>query len=347
MSYYAGLDVSLKNTSICIVDGDGTIFREGKTTTDPAEVREFLSSCGVVLSRVGLEAGNLSIWLYHDLVEAGIPAACIETRHAHAALKAQNVKTDRNDARGLAQIMRTGWYKEVHVKSHGSQKLRVLLNNRRCLLDKRLDIERQIRGTIKVFGLKVGAVTSVAYEQRILELIGTDKELKAFISPMLEARRHLRKECLKLDKLIIAIGKKSAVCRRLTTIPGVGVLTALAFMTAIDRPERFRKSRNVPVALGLTPRKYASGEVDFTGGITKCGDSMARNHLFEAAQTLMCRVRKWNALKSWGVRIAKRSSMKNACVAVARKLAVIMHRMWLDGTDFAMSSSEEEAAVVA
>jgi transposase len=154
----------------------------------------------------------------------------------------------------------------------------------------------------------------------------------------------MREQCLKMEKMIVQIGKNNEVCRRLMTVPGVGVLTALVFMTAIDRPERFGKSRNVGVALGLTPRKYASGEIDYDGHITKCGDDMARNHLYEAAKVLLCRVQKWNALKAWGIRIARRSSMKNACVAVARKLAVIMHRMWMDGTEFQWTAEPAMAA---
>jgi transposase len=197
----------------------------------PREVGQFLESSGLPLTRVGLEAGNLSTWLYHELKAAGVAVVCLETRHVAAALKAQNVKTDRNDARGIAHIMRTGWYKAVHVKSHASQKLRVLLNNRRCLLDKRLEIENQIRGTLKVFGLKTGAVTAVSYEKRIQVLIGDDEELQAYVGPLLEVRRHLRAQCLKLEKRIIEIGKGNEVCRRLMTIPGVGVLTALVFVT--------------------------------------------------------------------------------------------------------------------
>jgi transposase len=305
MAYYAGLDVSTDNTSICIVDQEGTILHEGKAGTHPVEISRFLQSCGLTFSKIGLEAGNLSTWLYHELLGSGLPMICIETRHAAAALKAQNVKTDRNDARGIAQIMRTGWYKVVHVKSHASQKLRVLLNNRLCLLDKRMDIENQVRGTLKVFGLKTGIVTAASYEARIRQLIGHDEELQAYIVPLLEVRQHLREQTLKLEKIIIGVGKNDDVCRRLMTIPGVGVLTALVFMTAIDNPGRFGKSRNVGASLGLTPRKYASGEIDYDGHITKCGDDMARSHLFEAAKVLLCRVKKWNALKAWGVRLAQ------------------------------------------
>jgi transposase len=344
MSYYVGLDISLNSTSICVVDQEGTVCREGKTGTDPEEIGRFLKSCGFSFKRVGLEASNLAIWLYHELRAGGWPAVCIETRHAKAALEAQKVKTDRNDANGIAHIMRTGWYKPVHVKSHESQKLRVLLNNRRCLLDKRNDLEGQIRGTLKIFGLKTGQVTAARYEGRICELIGEDEELQTYIFPLLEARRHLREQCEKLERIVLNYVKHDEVCRRFMSIPGVGPLTALVFKTAIDTPERFSKSRNVAAALGLTPRKYASGEVDFDGGITKCGDVMARNHLYEAAQVLLFRVKKWSALKAWGIRIARRSSVKNACVAVARRLAVIMHRMWIDRTEFCWGQAEAASA---
>jgi transposase len=334
MKYYAGLDVSLKETSVCIVNQDGDILKEGKVPADPEPLAAFLKATGLVFDRVGLEAGPGSPWLYKGLAAAGLPVFCIETRHAHAALKAQNVKTDRNDARGIAHMMRTGWFKATHVKASESQKRRVLLNNRKSLAEKRLDIENQIRGTLKVFGLKVGRVTAAQYEPRIRELIADDAELQAYIEPLLEVRRHVAGQCRRLEKMILDMVKQDAVCRRFMTIPGVGPLTALLFKTSIDDPHRFRKSANVGVHLGLTPRKYASGEVDYDGRITKCGDSLTRVHLYEAAQVLMTRVRKWSTLKAWGMRVARRSSMKNACVAVARKLAVIMHRMWIEGTDF-------------
>lgn len=338
MKYYCGLDISLEKTAICIVNQNGDIIREGEAPTEPDDIHVWLNSLGIPLERVGLEAGSLTPWLCHELLAEGWPAICIETRHANAALKAQNVKTDRNDARGIAHIMRTGWFKEVHVKSHESQKLRVLLNNRRCLLDKRQDIERQIRGTLKVFGLKVGKVKRSEYESRIRELIEDDRELQNYILPMLDARRPLIQQHKKLEKLILDYVREDQVCRRFMTIPGIGPLTALAFKTFIDRPERFSHSKNVGAALGLTPRKYASGEVDYDGHITKCGDRFVRSHLFEAAKVLLSRANKKSALRDWGLRIAKRSSQKNACVAVARQMAVIMHAMWRNGTVFRFSA---------
>jgi transposase len=254
--------------------------------------------------------------------------------HAKAALQAQKVKTDCNNAHRMAQIMRTGWFKAVHVKSDESQKLRVSLNNWRYLLGKRIDIENQIRGTLKIFGLNTGKIGRAGYEGRIRELVDGTQELKTYIIPMLLVRGVLLDQEHKLDKTIRDIVKTDEVCQRLMTIPGVGPLTALAFKTAIDTPHRFRKSRDVGTHLGLTPRKYASGEVDYNGGISKCGDALVGAHLYEAAGVLMTRVTKWSAIKAWGMKIARRSSMKNTYVAVARKLAVIMHRMWIDGTDF-------------
>lgn len=347
MKYYCGLDISLSKTAVCVVNQNGDIIREGEVVTEPVAIEAWFKKLDLPLERVGLEAGNLTPWLCHELLAAGWPAICIETRHAKAAMSAQQVKTDRNDARGIAHIMRTGWYREVHVKSHESQKLRVLLNNRRCLVDKRLEIDSQIRGTLKVFGLKVGKVTKQRYDARIRELVEGDETLEAFVLPMLEVREHLVCQAAKLEKMILAVVKEDEVCRRLMTIPGVGPLTALAFKTYIDRPERFRSSRAVGAAIGLTPRKYASGEIDYTGRITKCGDPFLRSHLFEAAKVMMGRAGKANSLRSWGLRIANRSTKKNACVAVSRRLAVVMHAMWRDGTTFCYDASDNIVAVAA
>lgn len=334
MKYYCGLDVSLKNTSICVVNRNGDIIREGESLSDPDSINAFLKKLSFPIERAGIEASSLTPWLCEGLLGLGIPAICIETRHAKAALKAQQVKTDRNDARGIAHIMRTGWYKEVHVKSRESHRLRILLKNRRFLLDKRGDIDAQIRGTIKVFGLKVGRTTEFQFESRIMEITQSDPELQSYLEPMLDARRNLNIQYKILEKMIHAYVRRDEVCRRLMTVPGVGPLTSLAFKTFVDRPERFTRARNVGAALGLTPRKYASGEVDYNGKITKCGDPFVRMHLFEAANSLMGRYTGDSQLKSWGLNIAKRGSRKRACVAVSRRLAVIMLAMWRDGTNF-------------
>jgi transposase len=347
MKYYCGLDVSLNSTAACVVNQDGTIIREGEVLSEPAAIDQWLKTIGLPMERVGLEAGGLSSWLCHELLGGGWPTVVIETRHAKAAMKAQQVKTDRNDARGLAHIMRTGWYKAVHIKSHDSQELRMLLNNRRFLLDKRLAMDNEIRGSLRTFGLKLGKVTPATYEARIHELIGENEKFQACILPMLEVRRVLIVQCKKLEKLILDHVKEDQTCQLFMTIPGVGPLTALVFKTFVDRPERFQKSKAVGAALGLTPRKYASGEVDYDGHITKCGDAFVRMHLFEAAKVLLSRAGKPSELKSWGLKLAKRSSKKKACVAVARRLAVIMHAMWRDGTVFESTQVKVELAAAA
>lgn len=347
MKYYCGLDVSLNNTAACIVNQDGAIIREGEVPSEPAAIDQWLKSLSLPVELVGLEAGGLSSWLCHELLAVGWPVICIETRHAKAAMNAQQVKTDRNDARGLAHIMRTGWYKEVHIKSRDSQELRMLLNNRRFLLDKRIAMDNEIRGSLRTFGLKLGKVTPATYEPRIRELVGDNKKFQACIFPMLEVRRVLIEQCKKLEKLVLDHVKNDQICQLFMTIPGVGPLTALVYKTFVDRPQRFQKSKAVGAALGLTPRKYASGEVDYDGHITKCGDAFVRMHLFEAAKVLLSRAGKPSDLKSWGLRLAKRSSRKKACVAVARRLAVIMHAMWRDGTVFQSAQVQAELAAAA
>jgi transposase len=344
MRYFAGLDVSMEETSVCIVDQDGAVVREGRAATDPVSIGTFLAATGFAFERVGLESGPCSPWLYKGLIALALPAVCIDARHAHAALKAQNVKTDRNDARGLAQIVRTGWYRPSHVKSEESQRRRVLLNTRKTLLEQRVELENRIRGHLKVFGLKVGQTTPLRYEARIRALIGHDAELFGYVEPLLKVRACILAEFRELDKKARSLAAQDAVCRLFMTIPGVGPLTALVYKSGIDDPQRFVKSANVGAHLGLTPRKYASGEIDYNGRITKCGDPLTRNHLYEAATVLMRRSMKASALKSWGTRIARRGSMKKAYVAVSRKLSVIMHRMWLDGTAFDFGAEAAAAA---
>lgn len=340
MSHYVGLDVSQDLTAICVVDEQGTIAHECAVSTEPAAITAYLHSLELSFHRVGLETGPFTHWLFHALCEAGFPTVCLEARHAHAVMKAQLVKTDKNDARGLAQMVRTGWFKSVHIKSAESQKIRVLLNNRSCLNSKRIDIENQIKGTLKVFGHKTGKVTKAQYEPRIRELIHADPDLQDYIEPLLESRRIMSEQSLILEKKIRIMAKGDAVCKRLMSIPGVGPIIALLYKATIDNPYRFTKSNTVGVHLGLTPRKYASGQMDFNGRITKCGDRLMRTHLFEAAKVLISRSGQWSKLKAWGLNVAKRSSMKNACVAVARKLAILMHRLWVDGTMFKFKGEE-------
>jgi transposase len=334
MDNYAGLDVSLEAASMCVVNEAGGIICERKVASDPEAVGRALGEIGCPVKRVGLEAGPLSQWLYEGLRSRGWPAICVDPRHMKASLSAMRNKTDKNDARGIAQMMRVGLFRVVHVKSRASHELRLLLTNRSLLRRKCLDIENEIRGSLKVFGFKVGRVTKFTFERRVRELIDDQRRLEAAITPMLRARQVLFEEFTRLHRLVLEAVRRDEICRRFTTLPGVGPITALAFKTAVETPERFAKSKTVGAHFGLTPRKYSSGQIDYQGHISKCGDDLVRTALYEAASALLSRVRAPSALKAWGLRIAKRAGAKRARVALARKIAVILHRMWRDGTDF-------------
>ena len=337
MEYYAAIDVSLELSSVCVVDSTGKIVREAKVASEPEALVRFFRDLNLVLTRVGLEAGPLSQWLHAGLTEAGLPAILIETRHVKAALKAMTVKTDRNDARGMAQLMRLGWFRPVHVKTPPAQEIRALLTGRKMLQNKLKDVELGIRGLLRGFGLKVGKVSAGKYEARICELVLGHPMLEPIAAAMLQARAGLRAEFSKLHRMLLQIVRADADCRRFMTAPGVGAVVAMTYKTAIDDPGRFRKSKDVGPYFGLTPKKYQSGEVDWTGRISKVGDAMVRTALYEAANVILNRVTRFSALKAWGVRIAKLRGLKRAKVAVARKLAVVLHRMWVDGSDFRWS----------
>src|SRR5258706_3680035 len=284
MKHYAGLDVSVKETSICIVDETGKICRELKVPSDPEDLLRVLQDLALNLVRVGLEAGPLSQWLFNGLAEAGLPVVCIETRHARAYLKAQVNKTDRNDARGIAQMMRVNLFRPVHVKTLASQKRRALLTARKLLQEKAIAIENDIRGLLRNFGLKVGVVGTVKFEQRIRELVEGVPDLDELMEVLLDARRKLREQFTKLHRKLLAIVREDQVCRRLMSIPGVGAVSALAFRATIDVPSRFRNSKAVGAVLGLTPAQHQSGESNRIGRISLCGDGMMRTLLYEGAQ---------------------------------------------------------------
>lgn len=335
MNYCIGLDVSLAETSICVLDGDGQIVREAKIASDPEQLSAFIGSLELPIRLIGMETGQLSNWLYHGMRGAGLPIVCVESHHMSTALKAQRIKTDQSDARGIAHMMRMGWYRQVHVKSPLNSRYRIILNNRRWLLGRKIDLSNQIRGHLKIFGYKMGRVHwRHNFEKRVYELLADDRELLSIIEPMLRARRMIIKEVAELEKQIRRIVRQDPVCRRLMSIPGVGPMNALAFVSAIDNPHVFRRSRDVGAFFGLTPTKYASGEIDRNGSISKSGDILVRTYLYEAANSIMTRCRRPLALRDWAVAVAKRSSERKARVALARRLAVIMHRMWIDGTDF-------------
>src|SRR5271154_3029047 len=281
MDHFAGLDVSVKETSVCIVDETGRIVREVKVASEPETLLAVLKNPAYRFTRIGLEAGPLSQWLFSA------------PRHMRAVLKAQIDKTDRNDARGMAQMMRVGLYRPVHVKTLRSQKLRMLLTHRKLLQAKAIAIENDLRGTLRNFGLKVGMVGTARFEARIKELIENSPDLAVLVEPLLVVPRALREQFVILHRRLLAIVRDDEVCRRLITTPGVGPVVALTYRATVDVPARFRKSRSVGAAFGLTCSKYQSGEIDWSGRISRCGDEMMRVMLYEAAQSML-RSKKWS-----------------------------------------------------
>ena len=334
IDHFAGLDVSVKDTSICIVDDAGKIVREVKVASEPEALLAVLKNPAYRFKRVGLEAGPLSQWLYSALAESGLPVICVETRHMRAVLKAQINKTDRNDARGIAQMMRVGLYRPVHVKTLRSQKLRMLLTHRKLLQSKAIALENDLRSTLRNFGLKVGIVGAVKFEGRIKELVENLPDLAVLVEPLLVVRRVLHEQLGILHCRLLDIVRNDDVCRRLMTVPGVGPVVALTYRATVDVPARFKNSKAVGASFGLTPSRHQSGESDRPGAISRCGDEMMRVMLYEAAQVMLTRTNKWSWLKAWAMKIARHRGMKKAIVALARRLAVIMHRIWVDGTEF-------------
>lgn len=334
MEHYAGLDVSLRETAICVVDGTGRIVREARVASAPETLIAALKEIGLPLARVGLEACSLTAWLHDELCAGGLPAICIETRKANAAMRTMPNKTDRNDARALAQIMRTGWFRQVHVKSRTCRLWRSLLVARRTVLNEMRSIENVVRAVLREEGIKLGLPARAAFAGRVRELAGDDPLVIALVEPLLAVLAAMAEQLARLTKQVLAIVRGEEICRRLMSVPGVGPITALAFRATIDRPDRFRRSRDVGPHLGLTPARYQSGETDVQGRISRCGDALARTALYEAAHTLLVRSRKWSSLRAWGMKVAKTRGMARARVAVARKLAVILHRMWCDGAEF-------------
>ena len=278
MDHYVGIDVSLEFSSVCVVDATGRIVREAKVRSEPEALVGFLAGLGLAVTRVGLEAGPLSQWLHAGLVAAGHEAVLLETRHVKAALSAMVVKTDRRDARGIAQLLRMGWYRPVHSKSPAAQEIRALLAGRRMLFGKLLDVELSIRGILRSFGLKLGEASKSRFAGRVRELAAGQAMLEAVVEPMLRAREALRTEAAELHRRMLAIVREHAVCRRLMTVPGVGAVVALTFVAAVDDPARFRRSEGRRRALrpdaqalpvrrdGRGGRHYARGRRLGAGG---------------------------------------------------------------------------------
>jgi transposase len=335
MEYYAGIDVSLECSTVCVVDGSGKIVREAVVPSEPAALIGWFGSLGLELTRVGLEAGPLSQWLYAAMKPAGLAVELLETRHVHDAFKAMPVKSDRNDARGIAQLMRLGWFRPVHCKSMAAQEVRAVLTARKLVQSKLQDVENSLRGILRGFGLKVGKTTDKNFAGRIRELVQGHPSLETIGEALLSVRAVLRSEFNAFEKRARAMGRSNTKARLLASTPGVGSIVSLTYAAAVDDPARFKSSKRAGAHFGLTPKKYQSGETDYSGRISKIGDAAVREALYQAAHVILTKpVKGCSQLKSWAMRIARRAGMSKAKVALARKLAVIMHRMLATGKPF-------------
>jgi transposase len=326
--FYAALDV-------CIIDEKGKVRLERSIPSELPDLIRCLQDFGQPIHQVGLEAGNTSQHLAARLTEVGYDVVCMEARQVSAALSAMRNKTDRHDARGIAQILRSGWYSRVHVKSQESLYTRALLTSRKVMQRKCIDLENEIRGVLKVFGVELPMrLSRGGFDRAVRDIIVGDPGLSHALLPMLEARQVLFETFVELDRRVRQAAQADTICRRFMGVPGVGEITALSFKAAVDDPTRFRSSRTVGAHFGLTPRRFQSGEKDNPGRISHAGDADVRATLYAAANAMLMRSIAWSSLKAWGVRLMKAKGRRRAIVAVAGKIAVVLHRMWVDGSDF-------------
>ena len=319
---YAGLDVSLKETAICVVDDAGKIVFERSVATDPQVIAKYLAKHAPRLERFGLESGSTSAWLWREFRKLGLPVICLDSRHAHRVLSMKRNKNDRNDARGLADLVRMGWYREARVRSIDAQFVRSMLLSRQQLLQSRRAIENQIRGALKTLGVMTGPTKGRGFMPRVTELRADNDWLGPVLDPLIAAHASIAKQLKVVSASVLDAAREDADVRRMMTVPGVGAMTALVFKAAIYDPKRFTSSTKVGPYLGLTPRQHQSGESEWMGGIGKTNDPLLRAYLYEAAGVLMTRVRRSCPLKEWALRLAKRIGWKpclHCCRAQTRR----------------------------
>lgn len=343
MKLFVGLDVSLAKTAICVISEHGKIQKEAEVASEPEALARWIGEQNGTIAAIGLEAGPLSQWLHRGLTEVGLEAVLMETRQVKGALKAMPIKTDRRDAEGIARLLHMGWFRPVHCKSVSAQEVRAVLSARKAIQQGMIALEMSLRGLLRNFGLKVGAISRGRYEYRIRELADGNPMLEAATGPMLRARASLRQELAGLERRVRQLAQEDPVCRRLMSMPGVGAVVALTYRSAVDDPARFTSSKKVGPWVGMTPSRNQSGERDVSGGITKAGDVNLRRALCQAATVMMHRGRStW--LRTWAAQVARRRGAKRAMVALARRIGVILHRMWVDDTDFRSDTAVSHAA---
>lgn len=335
MEYYIGLDVSLQETSVCVIDKTNKIIAETIIASDCEVLATYLAKNNYKqTSIIAIESGQLSIPLCKGLRAKGCNVICVDARHMASALSSRINKNDKNDALGIARVLQTGWYKEVQIKSDENCELKVLLGSRRQLVSSRQQIMGTARGLLKIYGIKLGASTNGFAEQAAKQMKNLTEVVRISIKLLLESLESIEKSLKEMDRLIEQHAKVDEDCKLLMTIPGVGKITAVTYKTSLDAAGRFKDSATVGAYMGLTPKQYSSGEVNRHGSISKMGPKECRCMLYEAAQSMLVVSNKHSKLKAWGMKIAKKKGNKKAIVAVARKLAVIMHKMLIDRSEF-------------
>jgi transposase len=334
MKQYVGLDVSMEETKLHVLDEEGRRVWRGKCRSHPDDIEAAVRKRAPETVKIGLETGPLTTWLWTELTRRGLPMVCLDARQAKPALDMKINKTDANDAEGLAHLVRAGWYREVRVKSREAMLARAMIGARGQLLATVTKLSNQIRGIMKTFGLVVPKGTGGIFERNVRSLLAGQNHVAMIVLPLLQVWCTVRAQTAALDRELVAAARASKTCRLLMSMPGVGAVTAVSFVAAVETPENFKRSSSVGAWVGLTPRRYQSGEVDYEGHISRRGDSYLRGLLYEAATVLLTRISADSALRRWGVALRKRLGFKRAAVALARKIAVVLHAMWRSGTAF-------------
>lgn len=343
MKHYVGLDVSMKDTFICIMDEAGKVINQGRTKTNPEEISQYLKRFQLSLDKVGIESSSLSHWLVEELKRLEIPALCIDARKMAAVLSIQINKTDKNDAKGIADAMRCKMYREVSAKSSSSIEIGTLMGSRRLIVEQKVQITNAVRGFLKTYGIRLGSCGDASFVQKVREKL-SDKHQIAWegLNGLLNCFEKICEELKNLTKKVEDLAREDEDAKRFMTIPGVGAITALAYKIEVDDPTRFRNSRTVGAYLGMTPKQYSSGETKKQGRVSKCGSSEVRTLLSEAAVVMLTRSKRWSKLKAWGLKLHRKHGFKKATMAVGRKLSVIMHKMWVNKTDFIYGEPKED-----
>jgi transposase len=345
MACYLGLDVSDKSTHLCALDDAGKIAWRGVCATDPETLARTIERHCRDVTRVVLETGALSTFLYHGLAERGVPVVCICARHAKGVLSARVNKTDPHDAEGLAQLARTGWFKAIHIKDDATHLVRAELKVREQLVRTRQAMANQLRGLLKLFGLRLGKVTTPAKRaERLAALLAQKPELRPALAPLIAMLEALDKQIAEISRGLKRRAAADPACTRMMTIPSVGPILALTYKSSIEDPERFERGKDAGAYAGLVPRRQQSGERDSLGRISKAGDPMLRSALYEAANVMVSRLKRPCPLQAWGKALVATRGARKARVAVARKLAILLLKLWRTETDFRWNDEATQLA---